>query len=153
MTGKSHRDLAKDILASAVEAEDPHAELLKGLIHAVLSLNEKPEAHKDKFAHGGALYSSSRPDRKCFVFARSRYEYVESGIAISASMRPVLILPTTEEIRLRGLRIQPDDKIVGINMSEGEVRAALNSEKIRMLWVDEEHLPTIELWALPPYTR
>lgn len=153
MTGKSHKDLAIDILASAIEAEDPHAELLKGLIHAVLSLDEKPETRKEK-PHPGEMYASAaRADRRCFVFARSRYEYVESGIAISTSMRPVLILPTTEEIRLRGLRIQPDDKIVGINMSEGEVRAALNSEKIRMLWVDEEHLPTIELWALPPYTR
>lgn len=145
MADVNHREEAKKILAGAMTADDPHAELMRGLIHAVLSLDEKTETHPMRASRGEAapLFYPADASSTLYVFANNAAE-VKSSMLDRYRDRMRVILPTTRPESLRGFRIRHTDAIIAINISPSQFAHILHEDHIRGLWTDEIDLPKIE---------
>ena len=144
MADVNHREEAKKILAGAMTADDPHAELMRGLIHAVLSLDEKTETHSMRASRGEAApYYPTDTSSTLFVFANSAVD-VKFSTLDSYRDRMRVILPTTRPESLRGFRIRHTDEIIAINISPSQFVDILHEDRIRGMWTDEIELPEIK---------
>lgn len=145
MADVNHREEAKKILAGAMTADDPHAELMRGLIHAVLSLDEKTETHSMRASRGEVAPTLYPTDTSptLFVFAES-VASVRSSMFDRYRGRVRIILPTTRPESLRGFRIRHTDAIVVIGISPAQFVHILHEDHIRGMWTDEANLPKIE---------
>ncbi|MDD2326596.1 MAG: hypothetical protein PHW63_11500 [Alphaproteobacteria bacterium] len=144
MADVNHREEAKKILAGAMTADDPHAELMRGLIHAVLSLDEKTETHSMRASRGEAApFYPADTSSTLYVFANSAAE-VKSLMLDRYRGRTLVILPTTRPESLRGFRIRHTDAIIAINISVSRFASILHEDHIRGMWAGATDLPKIE---------